>query len=81
MYDDNNRPEIKIHDDYAILGQAHLESCVTMIQKYFRGFICRKILKEKMRIDKEFRLLRQKYEVKSIGGASSNTPLSSLAFS
>ena len=36
--------------------EAHLAA--TAIQKCYRGHICRKILKEKMRIDREFRILR-----------------------
>eukprot|EP00347_Sterkiella_histriomuscorum_P023087 403336002 len=44
---------------------ASLNAICTVIQKHYRGYICRKIMREKLRIDREFRMLRQKYEVKS----------------
>lgn len=46
------------------------ENAALVIQKYFRGFTCRKIIKEKFRIDNEFRILRQKYEIKSMNSQS-----------
>ena len=47
------------------------------IQRCYRGFIVRRLLRQKLKIDEEFRLLRQKYEVRS----SSTSMGTSLAFS
>ncbi|CDW79825.1 iq calmodulin-binding motif family protein [Stylonychia lemnae] len=68
-----------IEDRVREVSNDKLNEAATYIQKCYRGFIFRKIMKEKLRIDREFRMLRQKYEVKS--NPTSNQTLSSLAFS
>lgn len=48
-----------------LLSIVDQDKYATLIQRAYRGYVCRKVLKEKLRIDQEFRVLRQKYEVKS----------------
>lgn len=35
-----------------------MNEAAVSIQKSYRGYLCRKIMREKLRIDKEFRILR-----------------------
>ena len=54
-----------IEDRVREVSHDKLNEAATYIQKCYGGYLFRKIMKEKLRIDREFRMLRQKYEVKS----------------